>query len=99
MVRPGFRTRMVKRIPRDEWLSPNVNQGCVLKMSPTGEILDCMWDAEAINNPTITSMREDRGWLYLGGLTSNRLTRIKLKDADPNWTSPQAYWPRKGAEA
>jgi len=99
MVMPGFRTRMVKRIPRDEWLSPNVNQGCVIKMSPTGKILACMWDAEAINNPTITSMREDRGWLYLGGLTSNRITRIKLDDADPNWTSPEAYWPKNGASA
>ena len=99
MVMPAFRARMVKRIPRDEWLSPNVNQGCVLKMSPTGEILDCMWDAEAINNPTITSMREDHGWLYLGGLTSNRLTRIRLKDADPDWTSPVAYWGKKEAKA
>ena len=33
MVMPGFRTRMVKRIPRDEWLSLNVNQGCVLPRS------------------------------------------------------------------
>ena len=99
MVMPGFRPRMVKRIPRDERLSPNVNQGCVLKMSPGGEILDCMWDAEAINNPTITSMREDRGWLSLGGLTSNRLTRIRLQDADPDWTSPVACWGKKAVEA
>lgn len=94
---PGFRLRMVKRIPRDEWLAPNLNRGCVVKFSEDGEILDCMWDANATNNPAITSMREHEGWLYLGGLTSNRITRIRLPSADPDWTGPENYWPRKEA--
>ena len=93
---PDFRTRMIKRIPRDEWLAPNLNKGCVVKVSETGEILDCLWDSGAENNPAITSMREHEGWLYLGGLTSNRITRIRLPNADPDWTGPRAYW---GGEA
>jgi ribose transport system permease protein len=37
-------------------------------------------------------MREHRGYLYLGGVTNNRLGRIKLPDADPEWTGPASYW-------
>jgi ribose transport system permease protein len=92
MRMPGFRTRMVKRVPRDEWLAPNLNCGCVVKFSANGTILDCLWDAHGIHNPAITSMREHRGWLYLGGLTSNRITRIKLDRVDESWTGPDAYW-------
>jgi ribose transport system permease protein len=95
MRMPGFRTRMIKRVPRDEWLAPNLNSGCVIKFSPEGAILDCMWDAHGINNPAITSMREHQGWLYLGGLTSNRITRIKLNGVDESWTGPAAYWGRR----
>ena len=35
---PGFRQRMAKRVPRDEWLFPNINTGCVLKFNEQGEI-------------------------------------------------------------
>ena len=44
------------------------------------------------NHPAITSMREHRGYLYLGGVTNNRIGRIKLADADPNWTGRNSYW-------
>ena len=37
-------------------------------------------------------MREHRGYLYLGGVTNNRIGRIKLADADPDWTGPASYW-------
>ncbi len=95
MTMPGFRTRMIKRVPRDEWLAPNLNSGCLVKFSPEGEILDCLWDANAVNNPAITSMREHKGWIYLGGLTSNRITRIRLDSADPEYVGPQSYWGEK----
>jgi ribose transport system permease protein len=92
MTMPAFRLRMLKQIAGDEWLCPNVNMGCVLKFSPDGRILDCMWDEKAVNNPIITSMREHKGWLYLGGLTNNRISRIRLPDADPEWTGIRSYW-------
>ncbi|MGS0753577.1 ABC transporter permease [Roseateles sp. GG27B] len=41
---PGFRRRMAKRVPRDEWLFPNINTGCVLKFNERGEVLETMWD-------------------------------------------------------
>ena len=44
------------------------------------------------NHPAITSMREHRGYLYLGGVTNNRIGRIRLAGADPEWTGPASYW-------
>src|SRR5580700_1733691 len=35
----GFRTRMAKRVPIDEWLFPNINTGCVVNFNEKGEIL------------------------------------------------------------
>ncbi|MEQ1806671.1 MAG: SMP-30/gluconolactonase/LRE family protein, partial [Burkholderiaceae bacterium] len=64
---PGFRRRMAKRVPRDEWLFPNINTGCVLKFNEQGEVLETLWDLGGENHPMITSMREHRGHLYLGG--------------------------------
>jgi len=92
---PGFRRRMVKKIPSDEWLFPNINTGCVIKFNDAGEVLESYWDYEGKLHPTITSMREDRGYLYLAGLTNNRIGRIKLEGADPNWNGPEYYWGKK----
>jgi len=89
---PGFRRRMAKRVPRDEWLFPNINTGCVLKFSESGELLETMWDLGGENHPMITSMREHRGHLYLGGIMNNRVGRIKLEGADPNWAQYEWRW-------
>src|SRR3984885_2198800 len=51
---PGFRTRMAKRVPVDEWLFPNINTGCVVKFNEKGEILDSLWDLKGLNHPMIT---------------------------------------------
>ena len=37
---PGFRKRMGKRVPIDEWLFPNINTGCVIKFNERGEVLE-----------------------------------------------------------
>ena len=71
-------------MPRDEWLFPNINTGCVLKFSESGELLETMWDLGGENHPMITSMREHRGYLFLGGIMNNRVGRIKL---DPTTAS------------
>jgi ribose transport system permease protein len=92
MRMPAFRRRMARRVAGDEWLFPNVNIGCVVHIDEAGRVLESLWDAEGDNHPAITSMREHRGHLYLGGVTNNRIGRIKLPDADPQWTGPASYW-------
>ena len=76
---PGFRRRMIKQIPADEWLVPNLNVSCVIKMTENGEVLESLWDGAQQDHSVITSMREHDGYLYLGGLTNNRLGRVKLE--------------------
>ena len=89
---PGFRRRMAKRVPLDEWLFPNINTGCVLKFNEIGDILETYWDKAGINHPMITSMREHKGYLYLGGIMNNRIGRLKLADADPNFVQYETRW-------
>ena len=89
---PSFRKKMVDRVPHDEWLYPNMNSGCVFKFDEQGKVLDCLWDSGGVNHPMITSMREHKGYLYLGGSLNNRIGKWKLPDADPNWTGNQSYW-------
>jgi len=90
--RPSFRRRMVHRVARDEWLYPNMNTGCVIKFDISGNVLDVLWDVGGRSHPQITSIREHKGYLYLGGVHNNRIGRHKLPDADPEWTSYKAYW-------
>ncbi|MCF8467465.1 MAG: SMP-30/gluconolactonase/LRE family protein [Sneathiella sp.] len=89
---PGFRRRMARRVAPDEWLFPNINSGCVLKFNEAGEILDVLWDLGGENHPMITSMREHKGHLYLGGISNNRVGRYKLENADPDWVGIDTYW-------
>ncbi|WP_338829479.1 ABC transporter permease [Bradyrhizobium sp. 27S5] len=89
---PGFRRRMAKRVPVDEWLFPNINTGCVVKFNEQGKILESFWDLRGENHPMITSMREHRGYLYLGGIMNNRIGRYKLDNADPNYVQYDKRW-------
>jgi ribose transport system permease protein len=91
---PAFRKRMARRIAPDQWLYPNLNVGCVVRFNDRGEVLESLWDQNAENHPMITSMREHKGYLYLGGITNNRIGRIKLPNRDTNWTGYQNYWGR-----
>ena len=95
MRMPGFRRRMARRIAPDEWLYPNINTGCVVKFNDRGDVLDVLWDAHAVNHPMITSMREHKGYLYLGGVTNNRIGRLKLEHADTAWCGIASYWGEK----
>lgn len=99
MQEPGVRSRMVKRIPRDEWIFPNVNAGFVALIDEAGKVLDVYWDREGTNHPAITSMREHQGHLYLAGLANNRIGRLKLDRSDPSWTGPESYWGKGGVAA
>ncbi len=92
MRMPGFRRRMATRLPADEWLFPNINTGCVLKFTEAGEVLETLWDLGGENHPMITSMREHRGYLYLGGISNNRIGRYALPNADPNFVQYDRRW-------
>jgi len=89
---PGFRKRMTRRLPQDEWLFPNINTGGVVKFSDTGQIIETMGDMTGVSHPMVTSMREHKGYLYIGGILNNRIGRYKIPGADPNWTSNDSYW-------
>ncbi|MDE3175839.1 MAG: SMP-30/gluconolactonase/LRE family protein [Pseudomonadota bacterium] len=92
MANPSFRVRMVKQIPPDEWLCPGINYGCVIKFDDDGVVSESLWDPEGHSHPTITSVREHKGFLYIGGLENNRIGRIRLPDADPDWEAHRSYW-------
>jgi ribose transport system permease protein len=92
MRKPSFRRRMAQRIAPDEWMYPNMNSGCVVKFDESGRIVDCLWDRAGVNHPMITSMREHRGYLYLGGINNNRIGKYRLPAADPDWVGPASYW-------
>ncbi|MDB5826864.1 MAG: inner-rane translocator [Variovorax sp.] len=92
MRMPGFRKRMASRLPVDEWLFPNINTGCVLKFSEAGEVLETLWDLGGENHPMITSMREHKGHLYLGGISNNRIGRYALPEADPGFNQYERRW-------
>jgi ribose transport system permease protein len=91
---PGFRKRMARRIAPDEWLYPNINTGCVVRFDETGRIIETLWDFGGENHPMITSMREHKGYLYIGGILNNRVGRLKLDGMDTSWSGIDSYWRR-----
>ena len=58
-------------------------------------MLQSLWDEEGQAHPSITSIREHKGWLYLGGIFNNRLGRIKLEGADPTFNDRDFYFGKK----
>jgi ribose transport system permease protein len=89
---PGFRKRMTRRLPQDDWLFPNINTGGIVKFDETGRIIDTLGDLAGVSHPMVTSMREHKGWLYVGGILNNRIGRYRVPGADPEWTGPRSYW-------
>lgn len=89
---PGFRKRMTRRVSAQDLLFPNINTGCVVKFNDEGRVLESLWDIRGTNHPMITSMREHRGYLYLGGLLNNRIGKYRIPGANPDWTSNGSYW-------
>ena len=89
---PGFRRRMARRCSEDVWLMPNLNTGCLIKFSETGEILESLWDLGGKKHPMITSMREHKGVLYLCGIFNNRMGVYPLPNSDPAFSGVDSYW-------
>jgi ribose transport system permease protein len=89
---PRLRRRMTKRVPPTNWLFGNLNIGGVLKIDGAGKIVDAFWDASDGPLYMITSMREHKGALYLGGVTNDKIGRLRLQGADRDWSGPASYW-------
>ena len=92
MRHPDFRRRMIKQIPPDEWIYPGINNGCIVKFNEQGRALESLWDPGGTRHATVTSMREHKGWLYIGGLENNRVGRVRLPNANQAWTGYTSYW-------
>jgi ribose transport system permease protein len=89
---PGLRRRMTRAVAPTHWLFGNLNIGGVLKLDSAGRIVDAYWDTPSGPLYMITSMREHKGALYLGGVTNNKIGRLRLAGADPAWSGPDSYW-------
>jgi ribose transport system permease protein len=89
---PGMRKRMARRLPQDEWLFPNINTGGVVKFDEEGRIVATLGDLSGAAHPMVTSMREHKGFLFVGGILNNRIGRYRIEAADPGWTSNDSYW-------
>jgi ribose transport system permease protein len=92
---PGMRKRMTRRLPQDEWLFPNINTGGVVKFDESGRIVETLGDLSGESHPMVTSMREHKGWLYVGGILNNRIGRYRIPGADESWTGPDSYWGKR----
>jgi ribose transport system permease protein len=92
---PGMRKRMTRRLPADEWLFPNINTGGVVKFDEAGHIIETLGDLSGESHPMVTSMREHKGWLYVGGILNNRIGRYRILGADQSWTGPDSYWGKR----
>ncbi len=92
---PDFRRKMARRVAPDAWMYPNLNTGCVIKFNEQGEVLESLWDLGGENHPMITSIREHKGILYLGGIYNNRIGTYRIPGADPNWCALDTYWGRR----
>lgn len=92
----GFRRRMAKRVAPTHWLFGNLNMGGVVKCSADGQIEDVYWDAPAGPLYMITSMREHKGQLFLGGVINDKIGRLELAGANRDWTTLDSYWGKTG---
>ena len=63
-----------------------------MKFDEGGRIRDTLADLTGRSHPMVTSMREHKGYLYIGGILNNRIGRLKLEGADPDWTGWSSYW-------
>ncbi len=89
---PAMRKRMARRLPQDEWLFPNINTGGVVKFDDTGRIVGTLGDLTGNSHAMVTSMREHKGQLFIGGILNNRIGRFAIDGADQGWTANDAYW-------
>ena len=84
LVAPGDAQAHDRRLPQDEWLFPNITPAASMKFDETGGIIETMGDLSGVSHPMVTSMREHKGWLYVGGILNNRIGCYRVPGADPD---------------
>lgn len=89
---PGMRKRMTRRLPQDDWLFPNINTGGVVKFDENGRVIETLGDLAGAAHPMVTSMREHKGELFIGGILNNRIGRYVIPGANQRWTGLRSYW-------
>ncbi|TPW28494.1 ABC transporter permease [Martelella alba] len=89
---PAMRKRMTRRLPQDDWLFPNINTGGIVKFDDDAKIIHAFGDLSGQSHPMVTSMREHKGELFIGGILNNRIGRYRIDGADQNWTGFDSYW-------
>ena len=89
---PGMRKRMARRLPQDDWLFPNINTGGVVKFDDRGQIVQTLGDLTGASHAMVTSMREHKGQLFIGGIFNNRIGRFTIEGADQGWSGIRSYW-------
>lgn len=93
------RYRMVRTLPKDEWLVPNLNAGGAFLMNETGQVERMLWDpaGRGQNYSTVTSVRQDGPYLYLAGVYNNRIGRVVIDPTGDVWKSPNFRYAREDA--
>jgi ribose transport system permease protein len=92
---PDMRRRMTRRLPQDDWLFPNINTGGLVRFTDDGTVVEAFGDLGGESHPMVTSMREHKGQLFIGGVLNNRVGRLKLDGRNESWTGPASYWSAK----
>jgi len=72
-----FAKKMLSRLPKWMWPKP-VPYGLVLALDHRGQITEALHDPDGSQVPTITSVEEHQGYLYLGSLEAHHIGRLKL---------------------
>ncbi|MFT4199259.1 ABC transporter permease [Gordonia sp. (in: high G+C Gram-positive bacteria)] len=79
---PEVRRRMTREVSLDNWVVPQLNVSCVIKFNDAGEILSVLWDKELEDYPMVTGVKEQNGFLYLCGVSNNRIGKAKLDPSE-----------------
>jgi ribose transport system permease protein len=87
---PDVRRRMIKELPVDNWVVPQMNVSCVLKFNEAGEVLKVLWDSSLEKYPMVTSVKEHHGHLFLAGVNNNRVGQFALDPEDIGPIDPGA---------
>jgi len=72
-----FMKKVMSRLPRFLWPKPKP-YGLMLTLDEEGRVTRSLHDPDGVHVPTITSVEEHQGWLYLGSLTAPHLARVRL---------------------
>ena len=89
---PGFRKRMTRRLPSDEWLFPNINTGGVVKFDETGRIVETLGDMTGTSHPDGDLHARAQGLSLYRRHSQQSHRPLQNSRRRPNWTGAVSYW-------